>query len=372
MRESPETGPGIARDDLAACRALLRGGSRTFFAASMLLPARYRDPATALYAFCRLADDAVDLDRSAPRAAIARLRERLALVYAGRPSSSPADRAFCATIERFGIPRAFPEALIEGFAWDAEGRQYETLGDLIAYAARVAGTVGAMMSLVMGCRQSETVSRACELGIAMQLSNIARDVGEDARANRLYLPRQWLREAGIDPDRWLATPEFSPGLGLVVRRLLEAADQIYARSHAGIADLPFQCRPSMRAARFLYADIGRQVGLNGFDSVTRRAVVPGSRKLQLVAYSLVAPKRSDSDVLMPVLDEARFLIDAVARIPPRKHSDGRVAWLVDLFERLERRDRIKSGQSPEGLAPPPRRRHYRARRHAAQLQKVEC
>ena len=190
---------------MAACRALLKGGSRTFHAASKVLPRRVSDPAIALYAFCRLADDAVDLGDNRA-AAVERLRERLDRAYRGQPMDQAADRAFADVVARFSIPRELPEALLEGLAWDAEGRRYETLPELYAYAARVAGTVGAMMTLVMGQRAPEIVARACDLGVAMQLTNIARDVGEDARAGRLYLPRSWLRDAGIDPDAWLAKP----------------------------------------------------------------------------------------------------------------------------------------------------------------------
>jgi phytoene synthase len=123
-----------------------------------------------------------------------------------------ADRALACVVHQVGIPRILLDALLEGFAWDAEGRQYETLEDLHDYAARVAGTVGAMMSMVMSTRTPSALARACELGLAMQLTNIARDVGEDARAGRLFLPRQWLREAGVDPDAWLQQPEFSPAI----------------------------------------------------------------------------------------------------------------------------------------------------------------
>jgi phytoene synthase len=200
-----------AAADLAACRELLRNGSRTFLAASLLLPRAVHEPACALYAFCRLADDAVDgADASGDTtSAVQRLRERLALAYAGTPRPLAADRALADVVARFAIPRALPEALIEGFEWDATGRRYDTLQELSDYAARVAGSVGAMMSLVMGVRSAEAVARACDLGVAMQLSNIARDVGEDARMGRLYLPRQWLREAGIDADAWLAQPVYS-------------------------------------------------------------------------------------------------------------------------------------------------------------------
>ncbi len=107
------------------------------------------------------------------------------------------------------MPRELPEALLEGFEWDLVGRRYETLEELQAYAARVAGSVGAMMAVLMGARSAAVLARACDLGVAMQLTNIARDVGEDARQGRLYLPLAWLREAGIDPERLARSARFS-------------------------------------------------------------------------------------------------------------------------------------------------------------------
>ncbi len=101
------------------------------------------------------------------------------------------------------MPRALPEALLEGLAWDAQARRYATLSDLYDYSARVAAAVGAMMCVLMGVRDADALARACDLGVAMQLTNIARDVGEDARERRLYLPLDWLAEAGIDPDAFL-------------------------------------------------------------------------------------------------------------------------------------------------------------------------
>ena len=121
-----------------------------------------------------------------------------------------------------------------------------------------------MMALLMGVRTPEGLARACDLGVAMQLSNIARDVGEDARMGRLYLPQAWLVEAGIAPDARLAAPVFSPALGAVVRRLLDAADALYRRVDAGVARLPLACRPGINAARFLYAEIGHEVARSGF------------------------------------------------------------------------------------------------------------
>ena len=334
--------------DLAACRALLRGGSRTFHAASFLLPARVRDPAIALYAFCRLADDAVDNGGRAE--AVAALRERLDCAYAGRPYAIPADRAFADVVARFAVPRALPDALLEGLAWDAAGRRYETIEELYAYAARVAGTVGAMMALLMGARAPEQIARACDLGIAMQLTNIARDVGEDARLGRLYLPRRWMREAGIDPDQWLAQPFHDERLGAVVQRLLHVADALYVRAGSGVAALPLGCRPGISAARHVYAEIGRAVERNGLDSVSRRAVVPMRRKLALLGYSLIATALPQARDPAPVLAEARFLVDAVSAgwprpaTPPWWDVGARVLKVIALFEKLERRQ-LERGES---------------------------
>lgn len=337
--------------DLAAGRALLRGGSRSFHAASFLLPRRVREPATVLYAFCRLADDAVDL-ADHPRAALAGLNQRLDAIYAGRPLGAPADRALADVVRAFAIPRALLEALIEGFAWDAEGRRYEDLSALYGYCARVAGTVGAMMALLMGAREPGLVARACDLGVAMQLSNIARDLGEDAAKGRLYLPLDWMREAGLDPDTWLANPHWKPALGQVLERLLEAADRLYERADLGIAGLPLMCRPGIAAARRLYAEIGEEVRRRGLDSVTQRAVVPPARKLALFAAVLASTIQPQSGQSGPPLAETRFLVDCIAgqpraRRPTAGRIEDRVVWVLELFERLERQDRIRrAGYAP--------------------------
>lgn len=329
--------------EMAACRALLRGGSRTFFAASLLLPARVRDPACAIYAFCRLADDAIDLD-SGPAAALARLHERLDRAYAGRPLAIAADRAFAEAVAHHAIPRTLPEALLDGFLWDAEARRYPDLAALHAYAARVAGSVGAMMALLMGARNPHVLARACDLGVAMQLTNIARDVGEDVRAGRLYLPLDWLAAAGIDADAFLSAPRFTPALGTVIARLLAEADRLYRRAEAGIAHLPVSCRAGIGAARLIYAEIGREVERHGGNSVDRRAVVPTRRKAALLAASAA---RTTSWPAARLKDEplsaTRFLVDAATaaprHAPARIDLDARIAWLVGLYERLERRDR---------------------------------
>ena len=312
-----------------------------------------REPALALYAFCRLADDAVDgvvADRSA---ALAGLRERLDRAYRRQPAALPADRAFADAVARFDIPRALPEALLEGFEWDAAGRQYHSLAELQGYAARVAGSVGAMMALLMGSRTADQVARACDLGVAMQLSNIARDVGEDARTGRLYLPLNWLVEVGIDPEAWLAQPRFSPQLGALTARLLQSAESLYQRADAGILTLPVSCRPGISAARHLYAEIGREVARAGYDSVSRRAVVPALRKTWLIGRIVGSAGYNSAKRYLPPLPETEFLVDAVRHrvcndaglaevltaLPAARTLDDKVAWVLNLFERLERQQR---------------------------------
>jgi phytoene synthase len=281
------------------------------------------------------------------------LRSRLDQVYRGQPCAHPADRAFAAVVQQFAIPRALPEALLDGFAWDAASRRYETLDELTDYAARVAGTVGAMMTLVMGPRAPDVLARACDLGVAMQLTNIARDVGEDAREGRLYLPLQWLRDAGIDPDAWLAKPSFTPQIAGIMQRLLDAADLLYARAGAGIAHLPRSCRPGMHAARALYAEIGREVERAGLNSVKQRAVVSGRRKLAVLLARLIGSGPAPARLSDPALPAVAYLVDAVtaAALPPRgaaarrRPVEDRVVWVLDLFTRLEQRDRLMRQRS---------------------------
>lgn len=340
--------PAEARADLAACRAALRNGSKTFLAASFLLPRGVHEPASALYAFCRLADDAVDAGGERTDA-IERLRERLRLAYADTPQDDPADRALAIVVARHHIPAALFDALLEGFEWDLQGRRYDTIESLHDYAARVAGTVGAMMALLMGVRSAEALARACDLGVAMQLSNIARDVGEDARMGRLYLPRDWMIEVGIDPDAWLVQPVFSPALASVVRRVLDAAEVLYRRVDAGVAHLPLVCRPGINAARFMYAEIGREVARRGHDSVTARARVSATRKAWLLMRAAVQLMPSAPARTLPPLPAIRFLVDvaaadhSAARIdtPPRRGVGERVVWTFELFARLEQRDRLR-------------------------------
>ena len=283
VRRSAELNYGFTGDgtDLDCCTASIRRGSKSFHIASLMLPRKTRQAAHALYAFCRHSDDVIDDTARGPDA-LERLRQRLDLIYQGSPADHACDRAFARIVFDHAVPKGIPMALLDGFAMDMEDRRYRTIGEVKDYAAGVAATVGLMMSLVMGRGDPWTLARAADLGLAMQLTNIARDVGEDARNGRLYLPQDWLDEAGIDADAFRRTPRFSPALGLVVKRLLDEADHHYHLGHAGIEHLPADCQHAIRTAALTYQEIGRRIADNGYDSVSRRASTTLARKLALV------------------------------------------------------------------------------------------
>ena len=340
--------------DYAQCREAIRHGSKTFYAASLVLPRAVREPAYGLYAFCRLSDDAVDLDGGCPQA-VERLRDRLDRVCQGRPLPVAADRAMADLMRRYAIPRAVPEALLEGLAWDTQDRRYETLEELHDYAARVAGTVGVMMTLLMGVRAPQALARACDLGVAMQLTNIARDVGEDARNGRLYLPRAWMREAGLDPDAFLADPVMSDALKSVIARLLASADDLYKRARSGVAYLPLGCRPAILAAGLIYAEIGRALEALSHDSVAHRAHVSGARKAQLLTKATAATPWLSRGADAEPLAAVAFLIESVKQTPapvskvpvaprPFVNVESQFVRVLDIFERLERAEQLSKSR----------------------------
>ena len=142
----------------------------------------------------------------------------------------------------------------------------------------------------------------------MQLTNIARDVGEDARNGRLYLPLEWLRAEAVDPDAFVASPRYRDGVGVAVCRLLDHADALYRRAERGIGALPADCRTAIAAARFIYADIGRVIRERGYDSVSSRAVTTSRRKAVLLGRALSARFATPAGPAEPALPETRFLI----------------------------------------------------------------
>ena len=338
--------------DMSECRRLLSHGSKSFYIASHFLPRALRESASGLYAFCRIADDLVDLGDD-PRQALVTLHQRLDQIYDGRPDNHPIDRVLSQIVIDHKLPRGLLDALLEGFEWDTEGRDYHKLAEVCDYGARVAGTVGVMMAVLMGVKDHATLARAADLGVAMQLTNICRDVGEDARAGRLYLPRDLMREAGMDPEAFLRNPVPSPQLTRVLKELLAEAERRYQLADEGIRQLPRSCRPGILAARRLYAEIGHTVVHNDYDSISQRAVVSRARKIQILIGLIRGPAAAPEYMHEPCAAENQFLIDAIPHTEdwqrpnqPRQFS-AKAEWMLELFMVMKERDEMAIHAQPQ-------------------------
>jgi phytoene synthase len=265
--------------------------SRSFALASRFLPGHCRDAAVVLYAWCRRADDAVDHgDPAGGREALERLRREVDAVYAGASLDDPVLAAFQEVVSSCYIPRAYPEELLAGLEMDVQGVLYDDLDALLRYCWRVAGTVGLMMCHVMGVRHEGATRNAVHLGIAMQLTNICRDVELDWSHGRLYLPRDMLEEEGAgDLDRRRGGPlpaDAAEGVARVIRRLLGEADRFYASGEAGLPALSWRCALAIRVASRVYAAIGTRLNAMDCDPRAGRAVVSGRAKARLAAGAL--------------------------------------------------------------------------------------
>jgi 15-cis-phytoene synthase len=282
---------GSAADLVRLSESIIQAGSKSFATASKLFDRETRASAYLLYAWCRHCDDVIDGQelgfKSAadaqhdPQHQIAELRRLTTDALDGKSMRDPVFAAFQRVAEKHAIPSRHAFELLDGFAMDVSGRSYATIDDTLSYCYHVAGVVGVMMAMVMGVRDDETLDRASDLGLAFQLTNIARDVTDDAKVGRIYLPRRWLDEAGIPPERLLDL-RHRECLYHVVVRLLALADDYYESSRAGLARLPMRSRWAVATARHLYRQIGREVRRRGSRAWDSRVSASSAQKIAAV------------------------------------------------------------------------------------------
>jgi phytoene synthase len=278
----------MTRRDSTQARAIIAAGSKSFALASALFPAGVRRDAELLYAFCRRADDAIDLATGPEQALrLSQLRAEVARIYADERSDDPLVASFAELMRARSVPRAYPDALLDGMEMDVRGVAYASLRELVRYAYCVAGTVGLMMCHVMGVRHARALRHAAHLGIAMQLTNVARDVLEDWQRARLYIPDDLLARAGAPELRAALGGPFPERARNAAARataeLLDHADAYYRSGDAGLPDLSPRCAFAVRTARLVYAAIGDELRARGCDPLAARAVVPARVKLALAA-----------------------------------------------------------------------------------------
>jgi 15-cis-phytoene synthase len=267
-------------------REVLRSNSRSFYFASLFLPYRFRADAALLYAFCRTVDDLADKapNREEAAVALAHLQDELQ----GKRPARPVVRAFLSLSARRGVDSEAADHLIRGVASDLREVSMENDRALLRYAYQVAGTVGLMMSPLLGVKSPNACAFAIDLGMAMQLTNIARDVGEDAGMGRVYLPVDRLQVAGLRGEQLLRESVVRPEVFGVVRDLLELAETYYASAQVGMRYIPLRSRLAIAVAARVYRAIGRNLLRVGPKGLERRMVVSFPSKCLEVIRALFA------------------------------------------------------------------------------------
>jgi len=261
----------------------------------MFLPPPKRRAIWAVYAFCRVVDDIVDeaFESQAPQPGhlsgsqspedeLAYWRIALERIYRyGGSDYSPIQVAWNDMLEHYPVPLQPALELLQGVAMDLSVIRYETFDDLYAYCYRVAGTVGLLTSPIFGYHQDAALIHAVDLGVALQLTNILRDIGEDARRGRIYLPQDEMRRFGYSEAELMAGIINAPFRELV-RFQIARAHEYYQRSLPGISMLSADCRLAVRLSGSLYSHILDRIRLNNYNVFTKRASVPLKTKLAAV------------------------------------------------------------------------------------------
>ena len=282
----------------------IAAGSKSFRFASQIFDLPTRERSWLLYAWCRACDDIVDgqdhghnattVDDAEARVAI--IAEKTTAALAGRSVGDMPFDALRVVAAETRLPARFAHDLVTGFRLDAEDWRPRSEDDLYRYCYHVAGTVGCMMAVIMGVdpADDDTLDRACDLGLAFQLANIARDIEEDDRIGRCYLPDEWLAEMDIPPGQHMKPP-FRDRLVVLARRLADRAALHEASARVGAAKLPPRARWAVLAAAGIYGDIAREVAKRGAHAWDHRVTTSKGAKLAWVAKAAVAVRRPVAD-----------------------------------------------------------------------------
>lgn len=286
--------------------AAIKQGSKSFALASRIFEPDMRGDVAMLYAWCRHCDDVIDGQvmghgqiedyKSGQMQRLEALTLQTKNALSGQTSKDPIFQGLARVFETHSIPHKHAYELLHGFRMDAEDRVYETRENILEYCYHVAGVVGVMMAHVMGVRDAATLDRASDLGLAFQLTNISRDVIDDAKADRVYVPTDLLREADAPtaPDH-IAYKGNWPEVHAAATQLLDMAEDYYASARVGIKELPFRCAWAISAALKVYREIGEKLRTGGPNAWEQRVSTSKSRKIWL-AMSGIAPAARRNNV----------------------------------------------------------------------------
>jgi 15-cis-phytoene synthase len=266
----------------------MKVGSLTFSFAASLLGSKAKSGIFWLYAWCRECDDIVDDPEAATRPELLMQRVKMIreLTLSDSDDPSPAFVGMRRLLTTYDIPKYYAQELINGMEMDISKKRYKDMDELLSYCYRVAGTVGLMSCSIFGLKSISALKNAESFGMAMQITNIARDVFEDFRMGRIYLPLAYLRDEGIIEEELLNITQ-RDRLVRVVSRLLTDADQLYRVGFVGTIHLPWRCALAVYTAGLIYRDIGRIILKRGARAWDRRAVVSASRKFFLASVAFL-------------------------------------------------------------------------------------
>ncbi len=277
-------------------RESIAKGSRSFALASKLFDKQTREHAWLLYSWCRKCDDIADgQDHGGALSVVENPQERLDHIrdmteraLSGQVTGDPAFDALGLVAKECSIPHQWPRDLVQGFAMDAAEFSPRTTEDMLTYCYHVAGVVGLMMAVIMGVSpgDEDTLKRAKDLGLAFQLANVARDIGEDADAGRCYIPATMLGKADIPPGEHMKVHHRAALAGIAVR-LAEMAGEYEASARVGAQRLSFRSRWAVLAAAGIYGDIAREVSRRGSHAWDHRVVTSKAAKARWIAKALV-------------------------------------------------------------------------------------
>ena len=261
--------------------------SKSFYISARMLPCEQRWATYALYGFCRHCDNLIDTPRQRTENEILReiqlLTEELEIAYNTGESQHPIIRAFILVAKEYGIPIAYPLDLLNGVAMDVRQKRYKTFDDLSLFCYRVAAVVGLMMTHVLGYKDERAFGYAKKLGIAMQLTNILRDVKEDKLMGRLYLPQTELIEFGVT-EQDIFNEKMTPQLRTLMKFQVERADQYYIEAMTGIPLIKTESQYAIYSAARIYRGILRQIEECDYNPFLSRVFVPSIRKIKILLH----------------------------------------------------------------------------------------
>lgn len=268
----------LSRKGFKKAEKITKKHAKTFYFTSHLLPKERRKAAFSVYAICRISDDTVD-NPAESLASLESIEKKIKAAYSNAPLEDGILVAFKQTITKYRIPKQYFDELIDGMYMDVEKNRYKNFDELYTYCYKVAGIIGLIMLYILGYNNPEAKTYAVKLGIAMQLTNILRDIKEDYQRGRIYVPQDEMKQFGVSEET-IAEGKISDQFIHLLKFQIKRADSYYSNARQGlklINNAPSRLVVCMMA--YMYEAILRKIEENSFDVFSKRAYVSNLKKI---------------------------------------------------------------------------------------------